>query len=188
MQQRGVCVSTKDELRKKFKIKRKYFQNARREVADDAVRRTVLELFAQKDSFFIYRSFGSETDTTGLIASLISLGKRVFLPRVEGNDIVAVRYAEGAELSKSAFGTLEPCGQAFAGGIDVVIVPLLALNRRGFRLGYGGGFYDRYLRSSAAVKAGICYDFQLTDEFSEDPWDEPLDLAVTEKGVYHFAK
>ena len=67
------------------------------------------------------------------------------------------------------------------------LIPLLAVNSRGYRLGYGGGYYDRFLKGAAAVKVGIAYDFQLTDEFEEDGWDEPLDLLITERGIYRFA-
>ena len=175
----------KDELRYKYKIKRKYFQHSRREVADGAISDNVVALFGDKNTFLIYYSFGSEADTKKLIDRLISLGKRVFLPRVEGKNMVAAEYcAEG--LKKSALGVCEPQGQAYEGQIDVIICPLLAVNSRGYRVGYGGGYYDRYLKNSTAVKAGIGYDFQLTDEFEEDGWDEPLDILITERGIYRF--
>lgn len=177
----------KDELRYEYKIKRRYFQYSRREVADGAILDNVLALFADKNSFFVYCSFGSEADTKKLIDALISLGKRVFLPRVEGENMVPVEYFAGCRLSKTPLGVYEPEGQAFSGDIDVVIVPLLAVNPRGYRLGYGGGYYDRFLKNSGAVKAGLAYDFQLTDRFKEDPWDEPLDLLITERGIYTFA-
>ena len=175
----------KDELRYKYKIKRKYFQHSRREVADGAISDNVVALFGDKNTFLIYYSFGSEADTKKLIDRLISLGKRVFLPRVEGENMVAAEYVAGG-LIKSALGVCEPQGQAYEGQIDVIICPLLAVNSRGYRLGYGGGYYDRYLKNSTAVKAGIGYDFQLTDEFEEDGWDEPLDILITERGIYRF--
>ena len=77
-------------------------------------------------------------------------------------------------------------GQPYAGVPEVTVVPLLAVNGRGFRLGYGGGFYDRYLKGSATIKVGLGYAFQLTDELSPDEWDEPLDMFICERGVYHF--
>ncbi len=177
----------KDELRYKYKIKRKYFQHSRREVADGAIADNFLALFADKNTFFIYNSFGSEADTKRIINSLISLGKCVLLPRVEGDKMVAAEYRAGDELKKSSLGVYEPTAPAYEGDIDVIAVPLLAVNSRGFRLGYGGGYYDRFLKDSAAVKAGISYDFQLTDEFTEDEWDEPLDILITERGIYRFA-
>ncbi len=177
----------RDELRYKYKIKRKYFQHSVREVADGAILQNVCALFAHSHTFFVYYSFGSEADTRAIIRALLSEGKRVLLPRVEGDAIVPVEYRAGEELSKGRFGVSEPQGKAFVGEADVILIPLLAVNSRGYRLGYGGGYYDRYLKNTAAVKAGIGYDFQLTDEFTEEEWDEPLDVLITEKGVYSFA-
>lgn len=178
----------KDDLRYKYRIKRKYFQHSRRTVADGAVADNLLRYFDKERSFFIYYSFGSETDTRGIISRLLEAGKEVYLPRVEGRDMVAVRYSEGDELKKSSLGVSEPTGEAYLGQIDVAVVPLLAVNALGFRLGYGGGFYDRYLKNSTCVRAGIGYDFQLTDEFVADEWDEPLDLFISERGIYRFGK
>ena len=178
----------KDELRYKYRIKRKYFQYARREVADAHIAQNFLSLFAGLNSFFIYNSFGSEADTHGIISALLSLGKSVFLPRVEGDVMVAARYLEGDRLVKSAPGIYEPASPACAGPFDVAAVPLLAVNSRGFRLGYGGGYYDKFLKDMPCIKAGIGYDFQLDDAFQEDAWDVPLDVLITEKGVYRFGQ
>ena len=178
----------KDDLRYKYKIKRKYFQYSRRAVADGAVADNLIRRFADANSFFIYYSFGSEADTRDIIRRLLLAGKEVYLPRVEGKDMVAVRYVEGDELKKSPLGVSEPVGEAYDGKIDVAVVPLLAVNSDGYRLGYGGGFYDRYLKKSSCIRAGIGYDFQLTDEFVADEWDEPLDIFISERGIYSFGK
>ncbi len=178
----------KDDLRHKYKIKRKYFQHSRRTVADGAVADNFINFFGQAESFFVYYSFGSETDTHLLIKRLLEAGKEVYLPRVEGRDMVAVRYFEGDELKKSSLGVSEPVGEAYGGKIDVAVVPLLAVNADGYRLGYGGGFYDRFLKNCPCIRAGIGYDFQLTDELKADEWDEPLDIFISERGIYRFGK
>lgn len=178
----------KDDLRYKYKIKRKYFQHSRRAVADGAVADNLLNYFSDARSFFIYFSFGSETDTHGIIERLLAADREVYLPRVEGKNMVAVRYRQGDELKKSSLGVSEPVGKAYEGKIEVAVVPLLAVNENGYRLGYGGGFYDRYLKNSPCVRAGIGYDFQLTDEFIADEWDEPLDIFISERGIYRFGK
>lgn len=174
----------KDYLRRKSKIKREYFQNVRREVADDDILQNFLAAYGKYESFFIYNSFGTEAGTSLLIATLINAGKKVYLPRVEGDNIVAVPYGK---TKKGAFGIEEPEGQAFGGNIDVTVIPLLAVNGRGYRLGYGKGFYDRYLKGRKTRKVGLGYSFQRED-FEEDPWDEPLDEFVTEKGIYYFGR
>ncbi len=175
----------KDELREKFKILRKYFSGVRREEADRAIAECFMSAFGRYESFFIYNSFGTEADTKGLISLLLSEGKQVFLPRVEGKEIVPVPYGP---CSAGAYGIQEPCGKAYEGTADVTVVPLLAVNSKGYRLGYGGGFYDRYLKGAQTVKAGLGYGFQLTDQFTEDEWDEPLDLFLCERGIYHFGR
>lgn len=174
----------KDELRSKLKIKRKYFQNVQRSEADRVIKETFLAAFGGYDSFLIYNSFSTEADTSQIIAELTAAGKRVYLPRVEGENIVAVPFGE---MKKGAFGIDEPVGQAFSGEIDVTVAPLLAVNGRGYRIGYGKGFYDRYLKTAQTKPVGLGYSFQL-DEFEEDGWDEPLDEFICEKGVYKFGR
>lgn len=180
----------KEELRYKFKIKRKYFQHSIREVADGAIADAFLTAYGQFDSFFIYNSFGSEADTKIIIDRLICAGKRVFLPRVEGKDMVAVQYfGKENELIKNGYGIYEPQGQAYDGEIDVCAAPLLAVNSKGFRLGYGGGYYDRYFSThKKVIKVGLGYFLQMTDEFKEDGSDEPLDSFVSERGIYYFER
>lgn len=175
----------KDELRYKLKIKRRYFEGVRREYADLAILDNFCAAFSGFDSFFVYNSFGTEASTKLIIDALLKADKAVYMPRVEGESIVPVRYFGGDGLKSGAFGVEEPCGQAFHGDIDVTVVPLLAVNGAGYRIGYGGGFYDRYLRGAATKKVGLGYSFQL-EEFESDGWDVPLDIFICEKGTYGF--
>lgn len=174
----------KNELRKKLKTKRKYFGEIIRLEADRAILEAFVKAFLKYDSFFIYNSFSTEARTDWIIDELIKAGKKVYLPRVEGENIVTVQYC-GEELKEGAFGIMEPVGQAYDGDIDVSVVPLLAVNSRGFRIGYGGGFYDRYLKGRNTLKVGMGYGFQL-EEFEEEPHDVPLDKYLCERGIYDF--
>lgn len=178
-------MSVKDELRYKLKIKRKYFEGVRREYADLAILDNFTAAFSDFESFFVYNSFGTEASTKLIVEKLLKLGKAVYLPRVEGENIVPVRYFGGDGLKSGAFGIEEPCGQAFHGNIDVTVIPLLAVNKAGYRIGYGKGYYDRFLRGTATKKVGLGYCFQF-DEFESDAWDEPLDLYICEKGIFGF--
>ncbi len=177
----------KDELRYKLKIKRRYFEGVRREYADLAILDNFISALAEggQESFFVYNSFGTEASTQLIIKRLLRLGKAVYLPRVEGENIVPVRFCGGDTLEGGAFGIQEPRGQAFDGLIDVTVVPLLAVNGAGYRVGYGGGYYDRYLRRTETKRVGLGYRFQL-EEFENDCWDEPLDMFVCEKGIFYF--
>ncbi len=180
----------KEQLRYKYKIKRKYFQHSAREVADGAIADIILTAFAHCDSFLIYYSYNSEADTHALIARLSEAGKRVYLPRVEGETIVPVRYfGDESTLVKNRYGICEPTGQAYDGDIEVCITPLLAVNSRGFRLGYGGGYYDRYFAANPhLIKVGAGYFLQYTDEFCEEEFDKPLYLFVCERGIINFGR
>ncbi|MDE7083165.1 MAG: 5-formyltetrahydrofolate cyclo-ligase [Clostridia bacterium] len=174
----------KEELRYKLKIKRRYFQGVRRQVADESILYNFLAAYGEFESFFIYNSFGDEADTANIIAALLKAGKEVYLPRVEGENIVPVPYGKTV---KGAFGIKEPEGQAYAGVIDITVIPLLAINEKGYRIGYGKGFYDRFLKNNSTRKVGLGYSFQI-ENFIEDEWDEPLDEFLTEKGIYGFGK
>lgn len=176
----------KNEIRKKLKIKRRYFGEIVRQEADRAILETFLQAFLKYDSFFIYNSYSTEARTDLIIEELLKAGKRVYLPRVEGENIVTVPYF-GGELNKGAFGIPEPEGEPYDGEIEVSVVPLLAINSKGYRIGYGGGFYDRYLRGKNTQKVGMGYGFQL-EEFDEEPHDVPLDKYLCERGIYDFGK
>lgn len=174
----------KDEIRFKQKIKRKYFQGVRREFADEVIAGNFLAVYGGYESFFVYNSFGTEADTKIIIAGLKQAGKEIYLPRVEGNAITAVPYGE---TKRGAFGIEEPLGESYTGKIDVAVIPLLAVNERGYRLGYGKGYYDGFLKGKDIIKVGLGYGFQ-SDEFTEDSWDEPLDAFLTERGIYYYGK
>ncbi len=144
-----------------------------------------------KDTFFIYHAFGSEADTMPVIERLLEGEKSVFLPRVEGADMAAVPYRRGTPLRAGAYGIAEPAGAPFPGLLDVVVLPLLAADERGGRLGYGGGYYDRFLAGMSArnaLKVGYCYDFQVLAEVPSAPHDVPLDVIVTDKRVIRVKK
>lgn len=175
----------KSQLREKFKIKRRFFGPVLREEADRLIADYFIRAYGSYQSFFIYNSFGTEADTKKLIAKLLSLGKKVYLPRTEGKNISAVPYGE---LKKGRYGIEEPISEAYCGVAEVTVVPLLAVNPRGYRLGYGGGYYDRYLKDARTLKVGLGYSFQLTEEFEEDGWDQPLDEFICERGIYRFGK
>ena len=172
----------KHEIRYKLKIKRRYFQGVRRDFADEVIAENFIAAYGLFDSFLLYNAKGDEAKTSLIEEKLIELGKSVFYPRVEGENIVAVPRGE---MKEGAFGISEPVGQAYTGKIDITVVPLLAVNDRGFRVGYGKGFYDRYLKAHETKSIGLGYYFQF-DEFKEDEWDEPLNEFICEKGIFKF--
>jgi 5-formyltetrahydrofolate cyclo-ligase len=153
------------------------------------VARNVLALPAivEATTVMAFSSFGSEVDTGPIIERLARAGRRVALPRVEGRVIVPVAYRSGDPVKPSSFGAVEPAeGEAIAPGeIDVVIVPGLAFDRSGHRVGYGRGFYDRFLGRLGpdAHTVGVCFSIQLVDEVPHGRGDRPVELVVTEQGL-----
>ena len=136
--------------------------------------------FAEKESFFVYLSFSSEAPTDKLIAYLLAQNKRVYWPRTEGGEIVPVEYGE--DFSLSPYGIREPLGKAYEGKIDAAVLPLLAVDERGSRLGYGRGYYDRFLKRHPETKRiAYCFDFQLVREVPREEWDIPAEEIVTDK-------
>lgn len=133
------------------------------------------------NSFLVYLSFSSEAPTDRLIEELLAAGKTVYCPRVAGEDLEAVLYGE--ELALSDFGIREPTGEPFLGEIDVCVVPLLAVDGDGNRLGYGKGYYDRFLRKTKAAAVGFCFDFQVLKSVPTEEWDKPMAAVVTDKRV-----
>ena len=134
-------------------------------------------------SVFIYNSIRSEAPTSYVISKLSEMGKTVLLPRVEGRAMVAVEYKIGVPMSESSFKISEPQGVAFDGIPDVTVTPLLAVTKRGERLGYGGGYYDRYLQDKNTFKIGYCYDFQVIEDVFAEEHDVKLDVVVTDKRI-----
>ncbi|MCD8307751.1 MAG: 5-formyltetrahydrofolate cyclo-ligase [Clostridia bacterium] len=172
----------KTELRKQLKAMRNALSAEERRGKAADIAEAFIRSYGRFSSFMAYSAIRSEVPTEGLIQALLDLGRQVFLPRVEGEDIVPVPYGE---LSAGAFGILEPAGKAADTAPDVCIVPLLGINREGYRIGYGKGFYDRYLRTHKCLAVGIGYACQIAD-FAQDPWDEPLDAFISEDGITVF--
>ena len=162
-------------------MKRRRGENENRDAKEELLAANFFsEQAAEKESFFVYLSFSSEAPTDKLIRTLLAKGKQVFCPRVEGNGMVAVAYGEDFTLSPC--GIVEPVGEAYAGKIDVAVIPLLAVDLRGARLGYGRGYYDRFLRDRPEMlRAAYCFDFQIVREVPEEPSDERVDLIVTDR-------
>ena len=131
---------------------------------------------------FCYLSFSSEAPTDKLIETLLEKGHKVFCPRIENGEMHAVEFGE--DFTLSGFGIREPVGQAYTGETDVIVVPLLAVDQKGNRLGYGGGFYDRYLKEhQKAKRVAYCFDFQVLSDVPIGQTDEKMDCIVTEKRV-----
>lgn len=135
-------------------------------------------------TIMVFAAIRNEVDLSAFWIKQQENGKTIVLPRVEGNELVAVKWQGWQETAVSSFGIAEPIGLAFPPQeIDVVLVPGLVFDGNGYRLGYGRGYYDRFLPRlrSDAFKCGICYEFQVVDNIYPHERDVPVHWIVTEQ-------
>ena len=171
-------------------MKRRRSDNENRDVKETLLIDNVLRLLERdlskisgagtRLSVMVYLSFSSEARTDKLIETLREKGATLYAPRVEGKEITAV--AIGEDYTLSALGIREPVGKKYDGEIDVVITPLLAVDTQGNRLGYGGGYYDRFFdKYPNARRVGYCYDFQVLKNVPHTDSDKWLQYIITDK-------
>ncbi|MDR1117426.1 MAG: 5-formyltetrahydrofolate cyclo-ligase [Oscillospiraceae bacterium] len=141
-----------------------------------------LEEIAAAENILCYISVGDEPDTSRIIKELFLRGKRVFAPVCTGRtEMAAVEISEHTVYTPNGFGIPEPEGAAAEkSAIDTVIVPGMAFDRRGNRLGHGAGYYDRYLSGTKARKLGLCYDINLLESLPCGETDVVMDAVLTQ--------
>ena len=174
---------SKSELRKQFKELRRSLKNLE---CDEQIAGNAYAAFGEKESFFVYLSFGTEVGTGTLIERLQKAGKTVCVPRVTGVEMSAVPYSD--KLEKGAFGLTQPsAGEDTL--CEIAFVPLLAVDKTGTRLGYGGGYYDRFFAKHPDIlKVGLAYEGQIAEILPREDTDIPLDAVVTERGIYDLSR
>lgn len=141
--------------------------------------------FMMADNILIYHSLPDELSTISFLRKWNGR-KHFFLPRVNGVNLDLLPYIE-SELQKGAYDIEEPTGSNLADvkDVDLMIIPAVAFDRRGNRLGRGKGFYDQLLSTTKATKIGVGYEFQLMDELPAETHDVPMDMVITQ---YSFLK
>lgn len=137
--------------------------------------------FLMADRILMYHSLPDELSTHRFLEKWNSR-KRFFLPRVNGVNLEILPYDQ-SRLELGSFHIEEPKGEDTVdpSEIEVVIVPAVAYDRRGNRLGRGKGFYDRLLAETKATKIGVGYEFQLFDELPAEEHDVPMDIVITQQ-------
>lgn len=130
----------------------------------------------------------NEVNLILLLEKIISSQKKLLVPVVEGKELISVELTSFEHLHRSAFGVLEPIARIpspLEQEIELVLVPLLAVDAKGNRLGYGKGYYDRFFKrlSAHAFKLGVAFEFQVLDKVPATESDVRLDAVVTEHGL-----
>jgi 5-formyltetrahydrofolate cyclo-ligase len=133
-----------------------------------------------------FHAFGDEPPTTTLFEGIWAAGADLVLPRVDAGAIVPVRYRRSEPLVPSSYGVPEPTGPGLdPHSMTTVIVPGLAFDRSGHRIGYGAGYYDRFLStlSEACLLVGACLHPLLVAELPAEDHDVAVDVVVTDEEV-----
>ena len=140
------------------------------------------------ETILLFYSFGTEVATAGMSERILGSGKRLLLPYLgDEGAMEAAEFRRGDPLEPTSYGPREPGGRIAVNPqmVDVVVTPGLAFDRAGNRLGYGGGYYDRYLErmGAVAVRVGIAFSVQLVDHVPSEPGDQRVDVIVTDQEV-----
>lgn len=187
----ALKLLAKEELRKRSAaLRRALSSEARAERAQAMCERLIaLDSFAGADVISAYVPLRFEIDPGLAVERARKHGRTIALPRVDPatRELTLHRYEPADELEESAFAVREPlvgAPKVDPLAVDVVLVPGLAFDLSGHRLGYGQGFYDRLLpRTSRAQRIALAFDFQLLAEVPTFPHDVPVDYVVTDRRV-----
>ena len=184
----------KNELRKQCTLIRDQLDPAKKEEADKKIVRlfTGLSSYRFASLVLLYAPIKSEIDVRPIMYAALEGGKRLALPLCEKEPgIMTFRLIEDPkELVEGAFGVPEPSQNAPVCSAEmlrqkdsIVAVPALAFDRQGYRLGYGKGYYDRFLSDFGGVSVGLLYRNLLLDRVPRGFYDRKVDLLISEKGV-----
>ena len=163
---------------------------AERERLGVRIARRFLELpeVDRAETVMVFWSFGSEVPTQSLMTTLHTRGLVTALPRIRADALEVRSYVPGDPLTPTAFGAMEPAGgaQLDPQQLDVICVPGVAFDPQGRRIGYGGGFYDRFLplTGSDAVRVAVAFEVQIVGaDLPAGAFDRRVDVVVTESRV-----
>ena len=155
--------------------------------------RMMCDIFTSSDMYkyakiiMLYMPLGNESDTSNIIRTAYADGKKVVFPMTDSDSgVITPVYAdEDAVFTKGAFSVMEPEKSTVAdvSDIEAVIVPGIAYDVEGHRIGFGKGCYDRLLNNFSGVKIGFCYSSQLCESIPTDEHDICMDYLITEKGL-----
>ena len=130
----------------------------------------------------LYVSTKDEVDTHQLTKDCIESDKQVYVPKVKDEKLLICPIKTWTDLKPGAFGILEPCetaDPAHPEEIDLILVPGLAFDQTGHRIGYGRGFYDSLLKSTKGLKVGLAFEEQIVGKIPTEDHDVPLDLIIS---------
>ena len=188
-------VMVKSELRTVALDRRHALLDRERDDAAEALAAhvAVLPVAAVARRIACYVSMSQEPGTQPILAALLARGIDVIVPiALPSKQLDWVAYSAGAELVRSPIGVVEPAGERLGSyaiaGVDLVIVPALAVDHQGYRLGRGAGYYDRALAHTTAPIAALLFNGEIIDEVPHEAHDVPVTMAITPSGVFRVLR
>jgi 5-formyltetrahydrofolate cyclo-ligase len=187
-----VHMNGKNDIRKRIIGLRNAMPREEIEAASLKITKTLkgMDEILRASTVMVYLSFGSEVLTDDLVRWGWGEGKRIVVPfcSPESREMTACRIDGFDELEKGHYGIRAPKAGRLRpvsrGEIDVIIVPAVAFDRLGYRVGYGGGYYDRFLPAAPqAAKIGAAFACQIIEEIPVEPYDITMDCIVTEEEI-----
>ena len=178
---------TKEILRKEYKQKRAELTDDKKWVKSQNIQNLFIQSDIYKSSkcLMVYMPLGKETETDLIISRAFSDGKVVVIPVTDESTgrITPVVIDKNTEYIKGAFSVREPKEKILCPkeDIDTVVVPGIAFDKKGNRMGFGKGCYDMFLEDFNGVKVGMCYDFQLADDLPHSEYDIAMDYIFSDK-------
>ena len=185
-------MTAKSELRKKHKNIRNNISGYEREHLAKVIMNHIIDLKEVKDSqnVFVYCSYGREVSTDFIINKLFEQGKTVLIPKcnTDAETMVPVIYDPNSDFVENVYGIKEiDNSDEYTGNIDVAIVPGVAFDIYGNRLGQGKGYYDKFFKNHNLYKIGVCYSKNLSaEELPHTDNDIAMDCIVSDSGVLIF--
>ena len=182
-------MQIKNELRKKLKSKRKNIE--KKAQSDEFIRENLIcsDLYLEAGQVLFYAALEDEINIDECITDALMLGKKVALPVcTDDNGNMSFYYINSIKDLKSGFfGVREPdinkCEKVTDFSGAVCIVPAIAYDKSGYRLGYGKGYYDRFLKNNSLISVGVCYNELIEDNLPKDEYDIPVNYIITQNGL-----
>lgn len=191
-------IAEKDARNYKKELRRIFLKTRSELAAEDIIEKSAkimsrlfsLSEFRGAKTIMFYVDAGNEVKTRDGLTKALSEGKRVVVPKVKkGYGLLAIEIKSLDELSPGTFGILEPAGEKGISPeeIDLVVVPGVAFDKRGNRMGYGAGYYDSFLPKlrPEVKKVAVAFEMQVTDSLPAEEHDVKMDLIITENTIYN---
>ncbi len=155
-------------------------------IASEKIQKKLKKIYAFRDAqkIGVYYPIGSEILTQDIIQELLSNGKDVFLPKVIGENMEFRKIIDFSSLEKGSFNIMEPKDDCqIDNDLDVVLVPTVGISPSGVRLGYGHGFYDRFLTKHKSVTISLTFEKQIVKKIPKSEQDIVIDWIITEDRI-----